>query len=64
MAVDFRVNGKRVSVDVPDGTRIMPSPSPRDMDHLVVDEEKLKQGEIWIEFVNYYPGKEKQEAKG
>ena len=46
-----------------DGERIMPSPSPRDMDKLVVDPDKLKQGEVWIEFVNYYPGKPTQEAK-
>jgi menaquinol-cytochrome c reductase iron-sulfur subunit len=46
-----------------DGERIMPSPSPRDMDKLPVDEEKLKQGEVWIEFINYYPGKPTQEAK-
>lgn len=46
-----------------DGERIMPSPSPRDMDKLSVDQEKLKQGEVWIEFVNYYPGKATQEAK-
>ena len=46
-----------------DGERIMPSPSPRDMDKLEVDQEKLKQGEVWIEFVNYYPGKATQEAK-
>lgn len=46
-----------------DGERIMPSPSPRDMDKLEVDPEKLKQGEVWVEFVNYYPGKATQEAK-
>jgi menaquinol-cytochrome c reductase iron-sulfur subunit len=43
-----------------DGERIMPSPSPRSMDPL---ETKLQQGEIWVEFVNYYPGKEHREAK-
>jgi quinol---cytochrome c reductase iron-sulfur subunit, bacillus type len=46
-----------------DGKRIMPSPSPRDMDTLKVDEAKLAEGEVWVEFVNYYPGKEKQEPK-
>ena len=46
-----------------DGERIMPSPSPRNMDELKVDEEKLKAGEVWIEFVNYYPGKEDREEK-
>jgi Rieske Fe-S protein len=46
-----------------DGKRIEPSPSPRDMDQLKVDEQKLAEGEVWVEFVNYYPGKEKQEPK-
>jgi menaquinol-cytochrome c reductase iron-sulfur subunit len=46
-----------------DGQRLMPSPSPRDMDPLVVDEEKLKSGEVWVQFVNYYPGHEEREAK-
>ena len=46
-----------------DGQRIMPSPSPRDMDALTIDEQKLADGEVWVEFVNYYPGKEKQEPK-
>jgi Rieske Fe-S protein len=46
-----------------DGQRIMPSPSPRDMDALAVDEKKLKDGEIWVQFVNYYPGHEEREAK-
>lgn len=47
-----------------DGKRKMPSPSPRDMDHLEVDAEKLAStGEVWVNFVNYYPGKEHQEPK-
>jgi menaquinol-cytochrome c reductase iron-sulfur subunit len=46
-----------------DGARNMPSPSPRDMDELQVDESKLKEGEVWVQFVNYYPGKEHQEEK-
>jgi len=46
------------------GERIEPSPSPRDLDTLVVDEEKLKAtGEVWITFVNYYPGKATREPK-
>jgi menaquinol-cytochrome c reductase iron-sulfur subunit len=45
------------------GERILPSPSPRDMDPLTVDLEKLKAGEVWVQFVNYYPGKEEREAK-
>jgi hypothetical protein len=33
------------------------------MDALKVDETKLQSGEVWVQFVNYYPGKEKQEEK-
>jgi hypothetical protein len=33
------------------------------MDTLAVHQEKLADGEVWVEFVNYYPGKEKQEPK-
>jgi menaquinol-cytochrome c reductase iron-sulfur subunit len=46
-----------------DGAVMHPSPSPRDMDPLEVDQEKLKQGEVWILFQNYYPGKAEREAK-
>jgi menaquinol-cytochrome c reductase iron-sulfur subunit len=46
-----------------DGARIMPSPSPRNMDALKVEQNKLQTGEVWVQFVNYYPGKEDQEAK-
>jgi len=46
-----------------DGSRILPSPSPRDMDPLAVDESRLKDGEVWVQFVNYYPGKEHREEK-
>ena len=46
-----------------DGKRIGQSPSPRDMDALEVDAEKLKSGEVWVQFVNYYPGHEEREAK-
>ena len=46
-----------------DGERIMPSPSPRNMDELKVEADKLKLGEVWIEFVNYYPGTEDREEK-
>lgn len=45
------------------GQRIAPSPSPRDLDKLAVDEEKLRSGEVWVQFVNYYPGKEHREEK-
>jgi len=48
-----------------DGQRINPkqSPSPRNMDELVVDKEKLQAGEVWVQYVNYYPGKEDREEK-
>ena len=45
------------------GERILPSPSPRNMDALKVEESKLKDGEVWVQFVNYYPGKEHREVK-
>lgn len=47
-----------------DGARIEPSPSPRDLDPLHVDEQRLAEaGEIWLDFVNYYPGKSTRIAK-
>jgi menaquinol-cytochrome c reductase iron-sulfur subunit len=45
------------------GRRIFPSPSPRDLDELAIDEAKLEKGEVWVQFENYYPGKEHKEAK-
>jgi hypothetical protein len=34
------------------------------MDDLVVDDEKLAaSGEVWVRFVNYYPGKADREPK-
>lgn len=46
------------------GERIEPSPSPRDMDPLEIDEKKLAEtGEIWVKFQNFYPGKAKREVK-
>lgn len=45
------------------GGIIKPSPSPRDMDELEVDAERLKTGEVWIRFVNYLPGKHDRVAK-
>jgi len=45
------------------GQRILPSPSPRNMDSLAVDPQKLKEGEVWVQFVNYYTGHEEREAK-
>lgn len=47
-----------------DGSRIEPSPSPRNMDELKVDADRLaKTGEVWVDFVNYYPGKAAQVPK-
>ena len=47
-----------------DGSRILPSPSPRDMDPLPVDPVKLKEkGEVWVQFMNFYPGKAAPEVK-
>jgi menaquinol-cytochrome c reductase iron-sulfur subunit len=45
------------------GEIIKPSPSPRDMDALKVDPDKLKEGEVWVQFVNFYPGHEEREEK-
>jgi menaquinol-cytochrome c reductase iron-sulfur subunit len=45
------------------GERMLPSPSPRDLDPLEIDQDKLKQGEIWIHFQNFYPGKAEREVK-
>ncbi|MFM7842885.1 MAG: ubiquinol-cytochrome c reductase iron-sulfur subunit [Planctomycetota bacterium] len=47
-----------------DGSIIAPSPSPRAMDELKVDQEHLQQtGEIKVQFVNYLSGKHEQVAK-
>lgn len=46
-----------------DGSVMHPSPSPRDMDPLEIDAEKLKLGEVWVRFENYYPGKAEREPK-
>jgi len=50
-----------------DGARIMPSPSPRDMDKLKVElrdvEGEPGKKEVWVAFANYYPGKEHPERK-
>lgn len=46
------------------GARIMPSPSPRDMDPLIVEIRGDKNSEeVWVAFANYYPGKDHMEAK-
>lgn len=43
-----------------DGVRILPSPSPRNMDPLAVE---VREGEVWVAFANYYPAKEHMERK-
>lgn len=54
----FDLEGKRLSEK---------SPSPRDMDMLEVDvrvdPDKAANGEVWVKFVNYYPGKPDKEEK-
>jgi menaquinol-cytochrome c reductase iron-sulfur subunit len=46
-----------------DGTRIEPSPSPRNMDTLALDEKKLAEGEIWVQYQNFLTGKPEKTAK-
>jgi menaquinol-cytochrome c reductase iron-sulfur subunit len=45
-----------------DGARIMPSPSPRDMDKLEVRVDE-KTEDVYVRFCNFYPGKEHPERK-
>jgi menaquinol-cytochrome c reductase iron-sulfur subunit len=41
-----------------DGNILNPdSPAPRGLDSLLVDQEKLKSGEVWIKFQNFQSGK-------
>ena len=39
------------------------NPSPRDLDNLDVDPEKLAQGEVWVRFQNFYTGKHEKVPK-
>ena len=39
------------------------NPSPRALDSLVVDDDRLQQGEVWIEFMNFYTGVEEKKPK-
>ncbi len=43
----FRISGQRLD---------KVSPSPRDMDSLEVDQEKLTQGEVWVKFEDFVAG--------
>lgn len=54
------------------GARILPSPSPRDMDKLEIQIREVEDGadpkadkkkEVWVAFANFYPGKEHPERK-
>ena len=45
-----------------DGAWVM-GPSPRGLDPMVVDTEKLQAGEIWVIFENYYSGKKDRVRK-
>jgi menaquinol-cytochrome c reductase iron-sulfur subunit len=51
----FELNGERINPKT--------SPSPRNMDELAVDPAHLKEGEVWVQFVNYYPGKEDRDVR-
>jgi menaquinol-cytochrome c reductase iron-sulfur subunit len=54
----FQVHGEKI--DNPS----KPNPSPRALDTLEIDSEKLTQtGEIWVKFQNFYTGKEQKVAK-
>lgn len=39
------------------------NPSPRDLDTLKVDEAKLAQGEVWVEYVDFYTGQHEKTEK-
>lgn len=43
-----------------EGERILPSPSPRDMDPLEVE---VKDGDVWVQFMSFYTGREEREEK-
>lgn len=49
-----------------DGARIDPEhcPSPRDLDSLKVDQQKLAQGEVWVEFKNFLVATSEKIKKG
>lgn len=52
----FKADGKRIDAHK--------CPSPRDLDSLEVDQEKLNQGEVWVEFKNFLTGKPQKVEKG
>ncbi|MCA9203539.1 MAG: Rieske 2Fe-2S domain-containing protein [Planctomycetales bacterium] len=51
-----------------DGTKLQSTtgrenPSPRPLDELVVDADKLADGEVWVKYQNFYTGREEQIPK-
>jgi Rieske Fe-S protein len=51
-----------------DGTKLdsqsgRENPSPRNLDDLVVDEQKLNDNEVWVQFMNFYTGKHEKTPK-
>jgi Rieske Fe-S protein len=51
-----------------DGTKLASdsgreNPSPRNLDDLPIDPEKLAQNEVWVEFQNFYTGTHEKKAK-
>jgi Rieske Fe-S protein len=54
----FNLDGtKRVS------TSGKENPSPRDMDTLEVDLDRMARGEVWVDYVNFYTGREEKIPK-
>ncbi len=43
-----------------DGSMVQPSPSPRTMDEL---KSEIRDGDVWVQFENFYPGKAEKIAK-
>ena len=51
-----------------DGTKLVSqsgreNPSPRNLDDLVVDGQKLGDNEVWVEFMNFYTGHDEKKPK-
>jgi Rieske Fe-S protein len=53
----FDINGQKLNQPGKD------NPSPRDMDTLEVDADRLQRGEIWVKFVDFYTGIEDKRPK-
>lgn len=67
-AVDYEASKKEFfcpchnSAFALDGARSATSPSPRDLDTLEVDPEKLKSGEVWIKYQDFKSGTKEKHA--